>query len=94
MGWNCKSLELLPFGYGDKFPTRLTWKGGVDKQILDLMRLLFNKGFWPECFSRTVLELHSKAWTRAYRQRELDLTRDKTIGSNFACQGRKICFVR
>jgi hypothetical protein len=79
MGWNRKSLELLPFGYGDEFPAHLTWKGGVDKQILDLMRPLFNKGFRPESFSRTMLELHSKAWTRAYRRRELDLARDKRL---------------
>jgi hypothetical protein len=32
-------LELLPFGYGDEFPAHLTWKGGVDKQILDVLRL-------------------------------------------------------
>jgi hypothetical protein len=39
---------MLTFGYGDEFTAHLTWIGGVDKQILDLMRPLFNKGFWPE----------------------------------------------
>lgn len=59
MGWNKHSLPLFPFGYGLEFPALLTWKAGVDKVVVDMMRPLFDKGLKPESFSNMLLELHT-----------------------------------
>ncbi|KAK3271924.1 hypothetical protein CYMTET_19751 [Cymbomonas tetramitiformis] len=79
MAWNSASLAQLPFGYGDQFPAFFTWRGGVDKQIVDLMRPLFDKGLRPEALSSTLLELHSKRYTRDFIRREQDLSRKRQL---------------
>ncbi|KAK3279881.1 hypothetical protein CYMTET_12253 [Cymbomonas tetramitiformis] len=79
MAWNSASLPQLPFGYGDQFPAFFTWRGGVDKQIVDLMRPLFDKGLRPEALSSTLLELHSKRYTRDFIRREQDLSRKRQL---------------
>ena len=38
MGWDGRSRARLPFGYGDEFPAFLTYRAGVDVDIIDLMR--------------------------------------------------------
>ena len=60
MAWNMKSLPLLADGRGDKFPAFLTWKAGVSKQLIDLMRPLFDCGVRPHKLSGLLLKLHSK----------------------------------
>ena len=57
MGWDARSVALLPHGYGDEFPAFLTWRGGVDKVIIDLMRPLCDKGD-PPPHTHTQLENH------------------------------------
>ena len=59
MGWNSQSLPLLPLGRGSEFPAFLSWKAGVDKTVIDMMRPLFDKGSKPESFSNMLLELHT-----------------------------------
>lgn len=44
MAWDMRIRDLFPFGYGMEFPAFLTYRGGVDYQLIDLMRPLFNKG--------------------------------------------------
>ena len=60
MGWNTTSIGLLPYGYADEFPVFLIWKAAVDKDVIDLMCPLFNKGLCPESMSKLLLELYSK----------------------------------
>ena len=81
MAYDARSRELLPFGYGDEFPAFLTKRGGVDLALIDMMRPLFDKGLRPEAFSRTLLELHTKRYTKAYIQREHLLARDRRLDS-------------
>ena len=56
-------MPLFPDGRGDEFPAFLTWKAGVDKELIDLMRPLFDSGIWPQKTSELLLELHSKRHT-------------------------------
>jgi hypothetical protein len=48
MGWDPKSVERLPNGHGELFPAFLTWRGALDKRVIDLMRPLFAAGLRPE----------------------------------------------
>ena len=57
MAWHAVSLQLLPRDYGMEFPAFLTYRGGVDKKLPDLMRPLFDKGVRPEALSNTLLEV-------------------------------------
>ena len=52
---------------------------GLSQILIDLMRPLFDKGIRPEAWSDTLLELHTKRYTRAYVKRELLLTRDRGL---------------
>ncbi len=42
MGYNLPSQQLLPHGYGSKFPAFFTYKAAVENEIIDLMHPLFN----------------------------------------------------
>ena len=42
MGWEQRSIAYLPFGYGEYFPAFLTYRSGVDKGVIHLMRPLFD----------------------------------------------------
>ena len=44
MAWDMRIRDLFPFGYGDEFPAFLTYRGGADYLLVDLLRPLFNKG--------------------------------------------------
>ena len=60
MGYDARSRQRLPHGYGDEFPAFLTHRGGVDKGVIDLMRPACDKGLRPEALASILLELHSK----------------------------------
>jgi hypothetical protein len=77
MGWDAESLPLTALGAGDEFPAILTWRAGIDKELLDLMRPLFDKGVRPEAFSDTILELHAKEHTRAWLRYEREFMLEK-----------------
>lgn len=79
MGWDARSLPLLSYGHGEEFPAFITWRGGVDKQIIDLMRPLMNKGVRPETISAILLELHTKKYTKCYLKREQELDRTRLL---------------
>ena len=79
LGYDARSRDKLPHGYGDNFPAFLTHRGGVDMLLVDLMRPLFDKGLRPEALSATLLELHTKAYTKAYEKREHLLKRDRRL---------------
>jgi hypothetical protein len=70
MGYDLQSRQLLPHGYGSKFPAFFTYKAAVDNEIIDLMRPLFNKGVKPEAMSSVLLELHAKEYYCQYEKRE------------------------
>ena len=44
MGFDQHSIAYLPFGYGEYFPAFLTYRSGVDKGVIHLMRPLFDAG--------------------------------------------------
>ncbi len=48
MGWDPKSVERLPNVHGELFPAFLTWRGALDKCVIDLMSPLFAEGLRPE----------------------------------------------
>jgi hypothetical protein len=75
MGYNARSRELLPYGFGSLFPAFFTHKGAVDMTIIDLMRPLFNVGVRPEQLAAILLELASKKYHQRYLHRELDIRR-------------------
>ena len=70
MAHDARSLQLLPHGYGNDFPAVLTWRAGVDKRIVDLLRPLSDKGVRHAAISEILLELHTKAYWRTYEKRE------------------------
>jgi len=70
MAHDARSLQLLPHGYGNDFPAVLTWRAGVDKSIVDLLRPLSDKGVRHAAISDILLELHTKAYWRTYEKRE------------------------
>jgi hypothetical protein len=55
-----KALALLPYCYGDDFPTFFTWRAGLDTTLLDQMRAYIDKGMQPETFANHLLEFHTK----------------------------------
>lgn len=70
MAWNERCLQRLPCGYGTKFPALLSWKSGVDKMIVDMMRPLCNSGFRGESFANMLKELHTKRHANDFIERE------------------------
>lgn len=64
MAWNRTTLELYPHGFGSEFPAFLTYRAGVDRLIMDLMRPLHDKGLRPNGLADTILELHAKSFHR------------------------------
>jgi len=56
MGYDLRSRSLLPHGYGDDFPAFFTHRSAVDKDVIDLMRPLFDKVLlfvYKNTFART-----------------------------------------
>ena len=46
-------MQLHGMGSRDEFPAVLTWKGGLEKVLVDIMRPLFDKGFRANSFANT-----------------------------------------
>ncbi|KAL7546679.1 hypothetical protein ACHAWF_010011 [Thalassiosira exigua] len=85
MGWDKRILPLFSNGHGEYFPAFLTWRAGVDKVLIDLMRpLFFDGGFRPERFADLLLELHSKEFTKKCIQHEHDIVAKKISLNNAA----------
>lgn len=79
-GHDSAVLEKLPIRFTKDFPAVLTYRGGLDKKITDMQRILFNSGVRPQTFSRMLLELHSANYTREHIAYEQDL-RDNKLNS-------------
>ena len=77
MGYDLRSRAYLPHGYGDDYPAFHTHRGGVDLEVIDEMRSLFNKGLRPDSLSSHMLELKSKRYYKSYIKREHLLKRDR-----------------
>jgi len=59
-----KGKSLFKYNRGEtEFPAYFTWRAGLDKTIINMMRPLFDGGFRPERLSDMLLELHSKEYT-------------------------------
>ena len=86
MGYDPRARVRLPYGYGDEYPAFHTHCGGVDMAVVDLMRPLLNKGLRPDALSATMLELHTKKYTREYVKRELLLERDRRFNSQLKAE--------
>lgn len=83
MAWNERSLQLYPYGFGEKFPAILSWKSGIDKLVMNLARPLFDKGVRPSQLSDILLELHTKKYTDDYIEREYKIQqKQETFGNN------------
>ena len=79
MGWNDKSLPLFPCGIGNKFPAVLTWKAGLDKKVVDMMRPLYDGGYRPERLSALLLEMHSRQFFQLCIEHEHELACRRTL---------------
>ena len=77
MGWDRDSLPIMANGRGDEFPAFLTWRAGIDKTLIDMMRIDLDHGVRSNAFSRKILELHSKDYTRAWLAYERDIADDR-----------------
>ena len=64
MGWDERSLDLMPFGLGSQYPALLTHRNGIDMMVCSLMRPLFHKGLRPAGFTKMLEELHAKEHSR------------------------------
>ena len=78
MGWDQRVLPLLPYGKGNKFPAFLTWRAGVDKQIVKMLRPLHEGGMRPERVSDLLLELHSLKFDEDRLEHENEIKRTKS----------------
>ena len=77
MGYNQKSLPLLPYGYGTHFPAFLTHRSGVDIALIDLMRPLVDSGCRIESLHNLVKELYFKNYSKLMIQREHSVMKRK-----------------
>ena len=69
------------FGRGTRhFPAHLTRNAGLDKDVVDLMRPLFNAGLRPERFARTLLEMHTKEHGHASLAHEHEIAARRADG--------------
>ncbi len=59
MGWDSDSLAHMAYGRGERFPAVLSRQSAVDKDVLNLLRAVMNRGVRPETFSDILKELHS-----------------------------------
>jgi hypothetical protein len=62
--YNEESVKRLPRQKGIDFPAMLTHKLAIDKDLIDMMRPLFDGGIRPERFQRMIAELHHKEFHR------------------------------
>jgi len=88
MGYNEKTLQLLPDGLGDKFPAYLTHKAGVDMSLIDLMRPLLQFGVKAKQFRDLLQELARKKHSRDWLERENKIARIERTSPDFAPQNK------
>jgi len=62
-GWDKEVLLNLPHGYGLQFPAVLSHRSGIDKLVMDQMRVLFDAGVRPERFSKIKLQNCTSLYT-------------------------------
>lgn len=79
MGYNTDVLPRIPDGIGEQFPAVLTYRSGLDKKVIRLLRPLLDHGMRPEAISNLLLELHSLKYTDEYQRREQQLRRKKSL---------------
>jgi hypothetical protein len=84
MAWNDHSLPLLPRSLSLEFPAFLTHKSGIDKEVLNIMFPLINKGVRPQAISDMLLELHSKKYTSSHIRYEQDNQHLRQYGRGYA----------
>jgi hypothetical protein len=82
MGYDPRSVLLLPYGYGKKYPAFHMHKSAVCMDVVKLLRPLHNGGFWSNKISKLLLELHSGQYTDDYIEREEILKRDSKLNPN------------
>ena len=58
MGWDSQSLPLI--ASGDELPAIFTWRAGLDKTLIHMMRPKFDKITRPDTFCKMILELYAK----------------------------------
>ena len=81
MGFNAQSRQQLPHGLGDLFPAFVTWRGGVDKVIVDMMRPLIDSGTGFDSIHNLMLELHAKRYHETLLRRENEWARLTALGA-------------
>ena len=59
-GYNEESVKHLPRQHGLEMPALLTHKLAIDKQLISMMRPLFDGGVRPNRFRKMIAELHHK----------------------------------
>ena len=66
MGWNEHTLPLIYAGKGEEFPAVLTHTSGLCKDLVALLRPLYNFGMRSDAISKMILESHSLEHTRLW----------------------------
>jgi len=84
MGYNPKTLQLLPDGLGDEFPAYLTHRSGVDMGLIDLMRPLYQAGIKPKQFRDLLEEFARKKHSREWLKRENRIARTRRLNPDFS----------
>ena len=82
MGYDPRSVLLLPYGYGKKYPAFHMHKSAVCMDVVKLLRPLHNGGFRSNKISKLLLELHSGQYTDDHIEREEILKRDSKLNPN------------
>mmetsp|Transcript_9929 Transcript_9929/g.23153 ORF Transcript_9929/g.23153 Transcript_9929/m.23153 type:complete len:172 (-) Transcript_9929:91-606(-) len=71
-------------GLGASFPEHLTYRSGLDNEVIDLMVSLLDDGTWPEALSSTLLEQHTKRYWKLHLWHEQAVRRQldqPTVGA-------------
>ena len=84
MGYDPRSVLLLPYGYGKKYPAFHMLKSAVCMDVVKLLRPLHNGGFRSNKISKLLLELHTVQYTDDYIEREEIYKRDSKLNPNLA----------
>ena len=79
MPWNRSCLPLFRHDRGEKFPAFLTWRAGLDKMVVNMLRPLLDGGMRPERVSSLLLELHSKKLTDQCLSHEYEMKRQALV---------------
>lgn len=77
MGWDERILPLFRYGRGNRFPAYLTWRAGVDKKVVNMMRSMYDAGVRPGRLSTMMVEWHSQQYTDECLNHEYEIQRLK-----------------